>query len=83
MSEAITRPGATNLVHKLLDELERVIVLRERYRAAAAPGTPGVCFAPAIALMTHSIDAAKAAIGGDDVIASLRALHDLETYADG
>lgn len=83
MSEALDAPGATNLIHELLEELERVIVIRERYRACAVAGTPGASFTPAIALMTLSINGAKAAIGGDDVIASLRALHDLEIYSDG
>lgn len=74
-----------NLVAKILEELERVTAMRERWRRYADEWAPfGRAYAnlgPGIVLMTLAIEEAKAAIAGDDVIASLKALRSLEGFS--
>jgi hypothetical protein len=69
-----------NLAHSLADELERVVALRERWRMHASTRGGEGAFVLVIAPMTKTIDAAKAALGADDAVASLRAYHAIKVF---
>jgi len=67
-----------NIKEQLANELERVIVLRERYCSAAA-------YSPEwfrLAAMMASIDKAKSALSDDVVPAMIDAIRDLEAYKE-
>ena len=83
----VTRPEkGSNLVAAILDQIERVVAKRERWRGYAKDQEDAGSFAsaitPAIALMTAAIDAGKTALAEDDVIKSLRAYEDLKGFDD-
>jgi len=67
----------TTVGHELLSEIERVAAKRERWKAIAK--TIPEC-EPVIALMTVSIDGAKAAVASGDIVACMRAYADLKGY---
>lgn len=74
-------PIVPNLIGGLLEELERVIVMREAWREMGkADREAKASFVPGIVLMTVAIDGAKRAIAQGDVISELRALADLRGF---
>lgn len=80
-------PLVTTLPARVLDELERVVAMRERWRLIADQAPQGSqiahSFGPAIILMTVAIDRAKAAIADMDAPGQIRALRDLEGFSHG
>lgn len=67
----------TSVGTELLNELERIIILRERWKAQAdrAPAC-----ALTVTMLTVSIEAAKTAVASGDVIACMQAYADLKGY---
>jgi len=75
----------TDLVTQTLDQLERVVAIRERYREisrAALKLNLRTPTAPTIFLMTMDIDRAKAAIRSMDPASLIPALDSLKGYSD-
>lgn len=72
----------TSVGTELLNEIERVSAIRERWRGYEKQAFAGVAFAPGIALMTMGIEQAKAAIAGNDPVASLAAYSFLKCFDD-
>ena len=70
----------TNLVAAMLDQIERVVAKRERWRGYAKEHDSEIAYAPGVALMTAAIEAGKTAIAETDVIKSLRAHEDLKGF---
>ena len=70
----------TNLVAAMLDQIERVVAKRERWRGYAKEHDSEIAYAPGVALMTAAIEAGKTAIAEIDVIKSLRAHEDLKGF---
>jgi hypothetical protein len=71
--QTTTLPGA------LASEIRRVTDLRAEYREAQAMTAIGN-MAPAIFMMSRSLDAAVAAAGSPDIVGQVRALSDLRGY---
>lgn len=71
-----TLPGA------LAREISRVTALREQYREMERMRLPGVNCAPAIALMTFSIDRAVKCAGSPDIQGQALALRDLQGFTE-
>ncbi len=69
-----------NVAEKLASEIERVTVLRERYKAL--DGTPGVNVKPALFMMNSALDSAKGAAGVDDAETQIEALICLEGFTE-
>ena len=65
---------------KLLNEIERVTKIRAQYEQM--DGMPQLNVRPAIAMMTISIDSAKAAAASNDALTVIQALKDLEGYSE-
>ena len=75
----------TDLVTQTLDQLERVVAIRERYREIARNMSKfghGSSLGPAIAMMTADIDRAKDAIVTMDSTALIPALDSLKGYSN-
>lgn len=71
-----------NVHDALISEIERVSAKRERwlgYNAELGSGRV-IVMGPAIALMTHSIDAAKRALSSMDAVECIACLQDLRGY---
>jgi hypothetical protein len=71
-----------NAVEKLTYEIERVTILRERYRSIERTPLQGtsVNVKPVIAMMTTSIKAAITALVSDDAAAVITAMQDLQGF---
>lgn len=69
-----------NVPQKLATEISRVTMLRERYKSFRGMGSVNV--EPAIALMTHAIDAAIQAAGVNDALTQIDALKNLEGFTE-
>ena len=67
-----------SMMRKLMEELERVVILREQYRSLK--GQPNVDIQPAERLMTHSIELAKASAETGDPGQILLAINSLEGW---
>ena len=74
------RVSAPSLAHELLDEIERVVAKRERWKAYARTAPPDVWCGLGINMMSEEIDRAKRALLDDDAIDSLVAIHRLKSY---
>jgi hypothetical protein len=66
----------TTLPEKLSREIERVTILREKYRLWREQAA----VTAAIVMMTAGIDAGHTAAGGGDVIESIQAIRTLEGF---
>lgn len=66
------------MMAKLMEELERVVILRERYRAIE--NMPQANVQPALRLITHSIELAKLAVASGDGGQILIAINSLEGW---
>lgn len=91
MDTTPTRPPVRTMAQALPDELERVVILRERYRQLAAATSARQAaradwarsdFQPAIVMMTAAIDSAKAALASGDVLHVLQAHAQLQGFTD-
>lgn len=78
-----------NVAEGLSREIERVVILRERYRHASAlqhamvgemPEPWPDAFAPTVAAMTEAVEAAHTATGSGDVVAVLRSFETLKGF---
>ena len=69
-----------NLQERLVNEIERVSVLRERYRGLLV--MPGINVKLAIAMMTSSIEFAKKAASLSDPLTIMGAIRDLEGFTE-
>jgi hypothetical protein len=69
-----------NAQEKLLEEIERVTVIREHFRGLR--GMPNVIVEPQIAMQTASIERAKKAAASNDAVQVLAALQDLGEYSE-
>lgn len=69
-----------NALEKLLNEIERVTVIRTHYEELR--GAPNVIVEPQIMMMTASINAGKYAAASGDAITVIRAIKDLEEYSE-
>ena len=75
----------TDLVTQTLDELERIVAIRERYREvkrSLSKFGQTSSLEPAISMMTMDIDRAKAAIASMDPVALIPALDSLKGYSN-
>ena len=68
------------IVSQLLDEIERVVAKRERWREYAKIGNSQSNFAPSIYMMTLSINAAKASLLVCDPSVIIKSIEDLKGY---
>ena len=71
---------AENLVDGLAGQIERVAGIREQFKSLR--GMPNVIVEPQIALMTAELDAAKKAMGENDIPAMMQAYKSLEEYSE-
>jgi hypothetical protein len=80
----MSTPAETiNAMERLTREIERVAVLRERYRAISLEAfSVRANFGPAIQLMTAALEAAHQAAGSGDVLAIIRILRDLQAFEE-
>jgi hypothetical protein len=69
-----------NAMERLTREIERVVVLRERYRAISLAVRAN--FGPAIQLMTAALEAAHQAAGSGDVLTIIRILQELQGFEE-
>ena len=80
--------GGTSVGAELPRQIERVSAKRERYRVYAksllGEGFPEMAWSltPVIAVMTHDLDAASAAVASGDVIACILAYQALRDFGD-
>lgn len=75
----------SNIAEQLSQEVERVTILRERYRAMddcwdAAKGPHAL--RPAIVLMTAAIDASHQALGSNNAVEVLKMLVTMKEFAE-
>jgi len=86
MGSTPTRPAppsrARTMAQALPDELERVIILRERSRVKAETMGPSAPYWCADVMMTAAIDSAKAALASGDVLHVLQAHATLQGMTD-
>lgn len=70
-----------NAMERLTREIERVAVLRERYRAMSLEAfSVRANFGPAIQLMTAALEAAHQAAASGDAVTIIRVLQDLQGF---
>jgi hypothetical protein len=67
------------MIKRLINEVERVVILRERYRAL---GESSKWTHPSVNLMTHSIEMAKILAETGDVGQIMLAIKSLEGWAE-
>jgi hypothetical protein len=65
-----------NIVEKLSREIERVTVVRERFRGPN--GDPQIDHIATVLIITAAIETGHIALGDGDVISIIKALRDLE-----
>ncbi len=69
-----------NVPEKLACEIERVAILRERYKTL--DGTRGVNVKPVLFMMNSALDSAKSAAGLNDAETQIAALNELQGFTE-